>query len=256
MRERFFLNGEVELRLGDCLEAMGSLGTGSVDAVITDPPYCSGGVMEAAKGRAKGQGLRGGAGRFQWFDGDNMSTPGLAFLLRAVACEALRVVKPSGHLLMFCDWRMVATLAPAVESAGWRMRNLVVWDKGSMGLGTGFRPSHEMVLHLTHRAPEFHAADVGNVIRSKRVHSSARVHPTEKPVELLRHLVRVTTPRSGIVLDPFAGSGTTGEAAYLEGARAVLIERDESYHEAIVSRLSGMAAAHSADMFSRPETAE
>ena len=62
-------------------------------------------------------------------------------------------------------------------------------------------------------------------------------HPTVKPLALMRWLVRLVTPPGGTVLDPFAGSGTTGEAAALEGMRAVLIERDESYLPLITHRL-------------------
>lgn len=63
-------------------------------------------------------------------------------------------------------------------------------------------------------------------------------HSTVKPLALMRWLVRLVTPPGGTVLDPFAGSGTTGEAAVIEGFRAVLIEREESYAELIKARLS------------------
>lgn len=63
-------------------------------------------------------------------------------------------------------------------------------------------------------------------------------HPTVKPLALMRWLVRLVTPPGGTVLDPFAGSGTTGEAAVREGARAILIERETTYAELIKARLS------------------
>jgi site-specific DNA-methyltransferase (adenine-specific) len=69
-------------------------------------------------------------------------------------------------------------------------------------------------------------------------HAAGRVaHPTVKPLALMRHLVRLVTPPGGIVLDPFAGSGTTGEAALLEGMGSVLIEREADYAPLIVQRL-------------------
>ena len=217
---------------GDCLDVLRSLPDGCVDAVITDPPYCSGAATEAGRGSATHQGLRTEtmrSGRFEWFDADNMTTSGLVWLLRSVAVEASRVLAPGGSVLAFCDWRMAFTLGPAMESAGFRLRNLVVWDKGHFGCGSGFRPQHELVLHLTRRSPEFHAADVGNVLRSKRVRSGERDHPTEKPVDLVRQLVRVVCPEGGVVLDPFAGSGTTGIAAISEGRRCLLVEKEPAY---------------------------
>lgn len=61
-------------------------------------------------------------------------------------------------------------------------------------------------------------------------------HPTVKPIKLLRYLIRLITPPGGIVMDPFAGSGTTGEAAYMEGCQAILIEREKEYQDDIAQR--------------------
>jgi hypothetical protein len=63
-------------------------------------------------------------------------------------------------------------------------------------------------------------------------------HPTVKPLTLMRYLVRLVTPPGGIILDPFAGSGTTGEAAKLEGFRSILIEKDPDYIDLIKQRLT------------------
>jgi site-specific DNA-methyltransferase (adenine-specific) len=62
-------------------------------------------------------------------------------------------------------------------------------------------------------------------------------HPTVKPVDLIRYLVRLVTPPNGTILDPFAGTGTTGEASFYEGFQAVLIEREEEYQADIVRRM-------------------
>jgi site-specific DNA-methyltransferase (adenine-specific) len=61
-------------------------------------------------------------------------------------------------------------------------------------------------------------------------------HPTVKPVKLMRYLVRLVTPKDGIVLDPFAGTGTTGEACILEDRNYYLIEAEESYIKDIENR--------------------
>ena len=63
-------------------------------------------------------------------------------------------------------------------------------------------------------------------------------HPTVKPVELMRYLVKLVTPKGGIVLDPFAGTGTTGEACILENKKYYLIEREETYFKDIETRLN------------------
>jgi DNA modification methylase len=211
---------------GDALDILRSLPRASIDAVITDPPYCSGAVAETNRTAAKGQGHRRDRQRFGWFTGDNMGTAGLVFLLRAVAFESVRLLRPTGSLLVFCDWRMAANVTPAIESAGLRHQNIIVWDKRSMGLGLGFRMQHEFVLHFTNGAPRYYHLGTGNVLRVGRIQADARLHQTEKPVELIERLIRVVCPPDGVILDPFGGSGTTAIAAASCGRDAICIERD------------------------------
>ena len=61
-------------------------------------------------------------------------------------------------------------------------------------------------------------------------------HPTTKPVSLMQYLVKLVTPANGTVLDMFAGSGTTGNAALGEGMRAILIEKEQEYYDGILRR--------------------
>lgn len=76
--------------------------------------------------------------------------------------------------------------------------------------------------------------------KASKVDRAGSKHPTVKPLELMRYLCRLITPPGGVVLDPFAGTGTTGEAAIAEGFAAVLIEREPEYQEDIRRRLSGV----------------
>lgn len=73
---------------------------------------------------------------------------------------------------------------------------------------------------------------------SERPRDGDVAHPTVKPLDLMRWLVRLVTPPAGLILDPFAGSGPTGEAAIVEGFRAVLVEREADYLPLIMSRLT------------------
>jgi site-specific DNA-methyltransferase (adenine-specific) len=228
--------GDATLYLGDCLEILPTLA--KVDAVITDPPYCSGAVSEAGRTAAKGQGLRSeNIARFGWFVGDNMGTAGLVFLLRSVAFRALEVMEPSGHMLFFCDWRMVPNLAPAIESSGARFQNLVVWDKENMGLGLGFRAQHEMILHFSAGSPKYHDLGTSNVIKAGRISAADREHQTQKPVSLLTRLAEVVTAPGGVILDPFMGSGSMGVACAEVGRAFVGVERDAHHFETACRRI-------------------
>lgn len=237
-----------EVRQGDALEVLRSLESRSVSAIVTDPPYCSGGSTEATRRQADSQGIaseRMRSGEVRWFAGDNMTTPGLVWLLRSMAFEAERLLVPGGSLLVFCDWRMWANLAPAVESGGLRLQNMVVWDKGGAGMGTGFKPTHELVIHLCNGPGRFHDLCGSNVLRFGRVRGADKDHPTQKPVDLLQSMVRVAAPRGGLVVDPFCGSGSTGVACLREGRRFLGVERDPEWCETARSRLNGEAEQYS-----------
>lgn len=79
-----------------------------------------------------------------------------------------------------------------------------------------------------------------SVIRARSMHRNGNIHPTEKPIAIVEPLIRYGCPEGGLVLDPFAGSGSTLDAARLCGRRAVGIEADERYAEAAARRLSAM----------------
>lgn len=156
-----------------------------------------------------------------------------------MAIEAHRVLADRGSLLVFCDWRMVPMLAPALESSGLRWRNMVVWDKLVPGLGTGsFRARHELILHFLKGSgvPKY-ATDVGNVIAAKRVTPKYKNHPTEKPGEVLEALIRATTPEGGTVADVFCGGGSLGTAALATGRRAILADASATHAESARRRV-------------------
>jgi site-specific DNA-methyltransferase (adenine-specific) len=173
-----------------------------------------------------------------WFVGDNMGTAGLVWMIREMAVESFRLLKGKGSLMIFCDWRMIPNLIPAVESAGFRYQNLIVWDKTYMGLGNGFRARHELIMHMTAGSPEYHDKGTANVLQCKRVKAAEREHQTQKPVDLIAQLCRVVCPAGGVVLDPFMGSGTTGVACEQLGRRFVGIERERKYFDIACERIS------------------
>lgn len=228
----------VRVIAGDCLAEMAALPPLSVDAVITDPPYSSGTRREGAKGVRKS--MNRGTEDAAWFGSDSLTTNGFVWLMRACAVEWQRLLKPGGHALVFIDWRMMPALAGAIESADLRHAGLLIWDKTYFGMGSCFRNQHEMILHFTKGVGrEPNRRDIGNVISCKPVRSS--LHPTEKPLALMRTLVSVVAAPGSVVIDPFAGSGTTLQASLLEGCSAIGIERDPAYAEMARQRIAGDA---------------
>jgi DNA modification methylase len=234
----YYEDASVKIYHGDCVEIMRAMKGVELDAVITDPPYCSGGSLEAQKNTG-GQGHRSErlvSGEVEWFSADNMTTGGLVWLIRSVLVESRRLLKPNRSAFVFSDWRMIPFLAPALESSGLRYRNMIVWDKGSAGLGVGFKPAHEIILEYTNGATEYAAKTGQNVIRSKRVHTSERDHACQKPVEVIAKLLEVATVDGGTILHPFMGSGTMLLAAKQLGRKAIGIELNEAHCESAAKR--------------------
>jgi len=233
----YYQDSAVTIYHGDALETLDSM-SDRLDAVVTDPPYCSGGYMEAQK-NTKAQGLRGAtvsANGFRWFTGDNMGTVGLMHLLRSVLFRCAGMMNPKRSALIFTDHRMIPSLVPVLESAGLGYRNQIVWDKGNAGLGVGFKPRWEAILEFANGSTEYQRRDGQNLIRVNRVHASAKEHNAEKPVALLAELLSHVTAQGWVVLDPFAGSGTTLVAAKQNGRRGIGIERDEHNCETAARR--------------------
>jgi DNA modification methylase len=194
------------------------------DVLVTDPPYSSGGYQEA--GKASGSiGTRGG----DVIVADNLSTRGYQRLMR----EVLRGCRVE-EFYVFTDWRMWVYTSDALEDAGVRVRNMLVWDKRQMGMGMPWRNQHELIAFGKRGAGEIRSGKHGNVLSVKR--SGNALHPTEKPVELAEILLGNAEP--GAILDPFAGSGTTLVAAKNLGRKAIGIELEERYCEVAAKRLS------------------
>ena len=318
--------------VGDCRESMATLEAESVDAVVCDPPYELG------------------------FMGRKWDASGIAYDLE-VWRQALRVLKPGGHLLAFSGSRTYHRMACAIEDAGFDVRDQIMWLYGSgfpkshdvskgidkaagaerevigldetwikrtgmsagegtatyttstfgsasgpnagkittpatdyarrwSGWGTALKPAHEPicmarkplvgtvaanvlrygtgainvdgcrvvgerwpanVLHdgsdeategLRDAARYFYTAKASGEDRDEMLGDVPKnVHPTVKPTDLMRYLVRMVTPPGGLVLDPFTGSGSTGRAAMLEGMRFIGCELSPEYAEIARARI-------------------
>lgn len=225
---------------GDALTELRKLPDESVDAVITDPPYSSGTRKEGGKGLRKS--MKRGIDDGIWFSSDSMTVLGFSWLMRESAIEWKRILKPGGHILCFIDWRMYPHLAGAIESADLRHVGVLIWDKTYFGMGAYFRNQHEFILHFSKgRGANPIRRDVGNVLSYAPIRNGE--HPTEKPVDLMATLVSVLVPPRGVVLDPFAGSGTTGIAAVRLGREFIGIDLNPQYCEMAKQRIYGTLGA-------------
>lgn len=216
----YYERGGIVIYHGDSRDVLPALGK-KFDAIVTDPPYAVPTVV--AQGRSVTRNL-----------GDmSIVEAGLGlFLNAATAC-----LLPTGRVFVFCD----GTSYPVVFRLlyGGFSTALLVWDKGQIGMGREFRKSHELVIHGWRDDTPVYSDGVGrpDVIKMAPVPSEVRLHPAEKPVGLISHLMTVC---GQTILDPFMGSGTTLRAAMNLGRKAVGIEIDERYCEIAAKRLEQM----------------
>lgn len=238
-----------EVRAGDSLLLLRDLPADSVDAVVTDPPYSSGGMMRTDRvsnltARKYVRGMDSDSYSFGDFVGDSRDQRAFGLWVALWTAELLRVCKPGSRMMCFTDWRQLPTVCDAVQAGGWVWRGIIPWVKpigGVRPVNGGWRQRAEFVVVATNGRQD-PTGEYGNGYYDELgpIECSAnrdRIHPTEKPLALLRELVRMTPP-DGLILDPFAGSGSTGVAALLEGRRAMLFEAVAENVPAIEARLA------------------
>ena len=231
--------GRHRLMCGDCTspEDRKVLNAGMIpDFILTDPPYSSGGFQEASRGAGSIGTVRlNSAGeRIQpQITNDRLSTRGyLALIKRAVGeteCQGAYV---------FTDWRMWVNLFDVMEASGFGVRQMIVWDKGSPGMGAGWRSQHEIIMFACRSVIKFdnHKA-VGNVLQYPRTGNPN--HPTEKPVALLMDILNITDAAQ-TVYDPFLGSGSTLVAVENTGRDGYGMEIEPKYMAVTLERMAGM----------------
>lgn len=226
------------VHLGDCLgpEGLASLPDKSVDHVITDPPY------EAEAHHQQARALNGpGRGRsvavLKPLDFAPMTEESRAQTAREMARVARRWV------IVFCQAEAVQAWREALVAGGAVYKRAAIWVKpdGQPQL-TGDRPGmgyESMVCAHSPGKSRWNAGGRLGVYTFLRFQSSApNPHPTTKPVALMEALVRDFTDAGETVLDPFAGSGTTGVACKRLGRSFIGWERDPKYHAIAVKRIA------------------
>jgi site-specific DNA-methyltransferase (adenine-specific) len=222
----YYQDDAVTIYHGDALDILPTLRAGSVDAVITDPPYGIGAVS-AGNMASKAGGWQDMMNSALWF----------ASWYR----EVDRILRSSGVFWTFCNWRSLPVVMRAALDAQLPITSCAVWDKQRLGQGgpQGLRPSYEMIALMCQQAYSVPDRGIPDVLQSKVGSDKVSGHPAEKPVKLLARLISISAlPLGALIVDPFAGSGTTLRAAKDAGFRAVGIEAEERYCEMAANRLA------------------
>ena len=225
---------------GNCVEEMAKMDANSVDLILSDPPYGINVEDSHTYGRMTVKETRFEDGDFETFD-----------LLDKAIAQMYRILKDNRHMYLFCGIDKVPTLIGLLEKHGFTVHHLpLLWDKGSGSYPsqqTSFVHSYEAFLHIQKGKRKLNGSP-RDVFPIKRVPSGRKIHPTEKPTELLRDLISYSSLAGEVILDPFSGSGATLVAAKETNRRAIGIELDAGYYDGICKRLEGVSELSEEDI--------
>ena len=243
-----------KILVGDCLEELRKIPSGSVDLVFADPPYnlqLAGGLTRPDQ--SKVDAVDDHWDKFASFaEYDRFSKAWLA--------ECRRVLKPNGALWVIGSYHNIFRVGAVLQDLGFWILNDVVWRKVNPMpnfRGRRFTNAHETLIWAARSAEtkytfHYEAMKIFNddlQMRSdwtlplctggERLKNTKgdKLHPTQKPEALLHRVLLSSTSAGDVVLDPFFGTGTTGAAAKQLGRIFIGIEREEEYAEAALARI-------------------
>ena len=206
---------------GDCCKVLQAVPPQCVDFVLTDPPYLVG---------------------YQDREGRSIRNDVASDWLKPAFAQIHRVLKPDSLCVSFYGWSKTDLFYAAWKEAGFRIVGHITFPKRYSSTTRLMRYSHENAYLLAKGNPPIPEHPIGDVV--DWTYSGNKLHPTQKPVSVLTPLIESFCPRGGIVLDPFAGSGSTLIAARTSGRRYMGVELDPQFHEVASQRMNDCMKRH------------
>jgi len=238
---------------GDCIEAMRSLPSASVDLVFADPPY----NLQLGGDLNRPDGSHVDAVTNDWDKFDSFAA--YDRFTREWLAEARRVLKPTGSLWVIGSYHNIFRVGAILQDMGFWILNDIVWRKANPMpnfKGTRFTNAHETLIwasmgekaRYTFNYRAMKTLNDELQMRSDWVlpicsgqerlkKGGSKVHPTQKPESLLYRVMLATSNKGDVILDPFFGTGTTGAVAKRLGREWIGCERESAYREAALERI-------------------
>lgn len=234
--------GPITLYQGDALKVLQALPDEMFDALVTDPPYSSGGQFRSDRmaGTAVKYVNTGTKNVREDFYGDNRDQRGYLMWMTMWLLEAWRTLKPGAPICLFSDWRQYPVVTDALQAAGFIWKGTAVWDKtqGVRPHKGRFRAQAEFIIWGS-KGPMVKPTSASKVIPGVITCSpqkGPKLHQVGKPEELMRHVLQIA-PSGSHILEPFAGSSTTLLEAARAGFAGTGIELSAHYWNVSVDRL-------------------
>ena len=195
---------------GDCIQVMKEMPSRCVDLIVTDPPY-------------------GDNVAYGWNNKTIKNNENPLINCRALV-EMYRVLKLNSSIYLFTNWKHYPFLTEFIlRYTKFKIRHLVVWKKHNFGLGWAFRHQYELILVLEKGKPKYNLKNFSDVQTASHINHNKLNHPHEKPLDLLKKMIIHSSEEGDVVLDPFAGSGSTCKACGELGRSWIGIELDDRW---------------------------
>ena len=211
----------------NCLEGMKRIPDGSIDLIVTDPPY-----------KTTTRGSFGGTGGILK---DELNMKGKVFVHNDIKIsdwisELYRVLKESGHCYIMCNNTNLSEFLIQIKEAKFNIFKTLIWKKDNCITNQYYMDSHEYII-FCRKGKAIKINNCGTKSVLEVPNPKNKKHPTEKPVDLMKILIENSSKPGDIILDPFLGSGTTAVAAVNTNRHYIGFELDEKYFDIACQRL-------------------
>ena len=219
----------IDLHHGDCISKMNSMKAGSVDLVVTDPPY----LMDYQSN------MRSKTPQFEKIAGDVDGHQ----LIKDYFEGCHRILKDDTHIYSFCSWHHIDFFKQEFQKL-FTLKNIMIWHKGGGGIGDlegSYSTDYEFILFGHKGRKNLNRRALGKrtsgLIKVSRVFPGSMVHATEKPVELIEKMIIASSDKDDVVFDGFMGAGSHGMAAVRNQRGFVGCELEQGYFDTAKKRI-------------------
>ena len=212
---------QYKLYNGDCLEIMKDIKDKSIDLIVTDPPY----LIDYQSNYRKN--------KYKKIKNDIKAEE----LISNYFKECYRILKDNTAMYSFCSWHNIDFFKREFEKY-FKLKNIIVWNKNNTSMGDlkgSYAPKYEFILFGHKGRKLINGFRYPDVLEAKR--TGNKLHPTQKPIDLLEIFIKTSSNEGDTVFDGFMGSNSTGIASIKNNRKFIGIELDSNYYNIAKQRI-------------------